>query len=51
MLVDFNGAHDADTGAALWLIDNAHVGVVTALALGSYQHFALTGAALTAARS
>eukprot|EP00611_Tribonema_gayanum_P032523 TRINITY_DN9777_c0_g1_i1.p1 TRINITY_DN9777_c0_g1~~TRINITY_DN9777_c0_g1_i1.p1 ORF type:complete len:614 (+),score=249.53 TRINITY_DN9777_c0_g1_i1:165-2006(+) len=36
-------AHDADTGKALWLMDNTHVEGVTALALSRNQRFALTG--------
>jgi cilia- and flagella-associated protein 52 len=36
-------AHDADSGALLWQIDNAHAGGVTALTLSGNQRFALTG--------
>jgi WD40 repeat protein len=36
-------AHDADSGALLWQIDNAHSGGVTALTLSGNQRFALTG--------
>eukprot|EP00953_Heterococcus_sp_UTEX-ZZ885_P018156 10141-Heterococcus_DN1.PRE.1 len=35
-------AHDADSGALLWQIDDAHSGGVTALTLSGNQRFALT---------
>ncbi|GMH95472.1 hypothetical protein TrST_g9575 [Triparma strigata] len=36
-------AHDVDSGSPLWIIDNAHRGGVTALALSHNQRFILTG--------
>lgn len=36
-------AHSSETGANLWLIDNAHLGGVTALILSHNKRFLLTG--------
>ena len=36
-------AHSAETGDSLWMLDNAHVGGVTALALSNNRRFVLSG--------
>lgn len=36
-------AHSAETGESLWILDNAHHGGVTALALSHNRRFILTG--------